>query len=58
MPQAPGLPIERLRAALAHSYAIDRELGRGNLLPVPAPSRQARQRLRGEPRYQALVRAM
>ncbi len=34
MPQVPGLPIERLRAALADSYVIDRELGRGGMSAV------------------------
>ena len=34
MPQVPGLPIERLRAALAETYVIDRELGRGGMSAV------------------------
>ena len=34
MPQVPGLPIDRLRAALAHAYSIDRELGRGGMSAV------------------------
>ena len=34
MPQVPGLPIERLRAALADTYVIDRELGRGGMSAV------------------------
>jgi serine/threonine protein kinase/Flp pilus assembly protein TadD len=34
MPQVPGLPIDRLRASLEGSYAIDRELGRGGMSSV------------------------
>ena len=34
MPQVPGLPIDRLRDALAQSYVIDRELGRGGMSAV------------------------
>ena len=34
MPTSPELPIERLREALASSYRIDRELGRGGMSAV------------------------
>ena len=34
MPQVPGLPIDRLREALAQTYVIDRELGRGGMSAV------------------------
>ena len=34
MPQGPVLPIDRLRAALAESYTVDRELGRGGMSAV------------------------
>ena len=34
MPQGPGLPIDRLRNALADAYTVDRELGRGGMSAV------------------------
>jgi serine/threonine protein kinase/tetratricopeptide (TPR) repeat protein len=34
MQHGPSLPIERLRESLAHSYSIDRELGRGGMAAV------------------------
>ena len=34
MPNGQGLPIERLRAALAGAYTVDRELGRGGMSAV------------------------
>ncbi|MEO7367479.1 MAG: hypothetical protein ABIZ36_05950, partial [Gemmatimonadaceae bacterium] len=34
MPQPSSLPIEKLRGALAQSYTIDRELGKGGMATV------------------------
>jgi serine/threonine protein kinase/Tfp pilus assembly protein PilF len=34
MPNVPGLPIQRLREALAQTYTVDRELGRGGMSAV------------------------